>query len=169
MKNIFLASLLTLFVAASASAAGLKIGVVSVERILTEAPQVDAVNTRMLEKFGPKRDELKSMEKDIQGMQEDYKRNELVMTEDKLNDLKRDIIGKIQTLKQKETVLTQEVAAVRNKELAKLQKSVRDIINDIAAKGKYSLVLSEGVAFADEKLDITDKVLDRMKAEFKKK
>ena len=37
-------------------AAQLKVGVVSVERILTEAPQVDAVNTSMLERFGPQRD-----------------------------------------------------------------------------------------------------------------
>lgn len=171
VKNL----LLSLFVVSSlsigmntATAADLKIGVVSVERILTEAPQVDAVNTKMLEQFGPKRDELKAMETDIKSLQENYKRNELVMTEDKLNNLKKDIITKIQILKQKEAILTQEVAQVRNKELAKLQKSVRNIIDDIAKSGKYSLVLSEGVAFADDKLNITDQVLKRMKAEFKK-
>jgi len=171
VKNL----LLSLFVVSSLSigmntaiAADLKIGVVSVERILTEAPQVDAVNTKMLEKFGPKRDELKAMETDIKSLQENYKRNELVMTEDKLNNLKKDIITKIQILKQKEAVLTQEVAQVRNKELAKLQESVRGIIDDIAKSGKYSLILSEGVAFADDKLNITDQVLKKMKAKFKK-
>ena len=147
----------------------MKIGVVSVERILTEAPQVDAVNTSMLERFGPQRDALKALEKEITKMQENYKRNELVMTEDKLNGLKKDIITKIQSLKQKEAQLTQEVGTVRNQELAVLQQQVRGIIDDIAKKGKYSLVLSEGVAYADEKLDITDKVLDKMKAAFKKK
>ncbi len=168
MKKFLLLGLFVISALSTASAANLKIGVVSVERILTEAPQVDAVNTRMLEKFGPKRDELKALETDIKGMQENYKRNELVMTEDKLNDLKKDIITKIQTLKQKEAVLTQEVSEVRNQELAKLQTSVRDIINDIAKSGKYSLILSEGVAFADDKLNITDKVLEKMKSEFKK-
>jgi len=162
---MFLSSL----VSANVFAADVKIAVVSVERILTEAPQVDAVNTSMLERFGPQRDELKKLEKDITKMQENYKRNELVMTEDKLNDLKKEIITKIQMLKQKEAQLTQEVGTVRNQELAVLQQQVRGIIDDIAKKGKYSLVLSEGVAYADEKLDITDKVLDRMKAAFKKK
>lgn len=171
MKNL----LLSLFVVSSlsigmntATAAALKIGVVSVERILSEAPQVDAVNTKMLEQFGPKRDELKTMESDIKSLQENYKRNELVMTEDKLNKLKKEIITKIQTLKQKEAVLTQDVAKVRNKELAKLQESVRGIIDDIAKSGKYSLILSEGVAFADDSLNITDQVLKKMKAKFKK-
>jgi len=161
--------LLAGFISTNVVAAEMKIGVVSVERILTEAPQVDAVNTSMLERFGPQRDELKNAEKEITKMQENYKRNELVMTEDKLNDLKKEIIGKIQLLKQKEAVLTQEVTTVRNQELAVLQQQVRGIIDDIAKKGKYSLVLSEGVAYADDKLDITDKVLDRMKAAFKKK
>ncbi len=168
MKKLLLSGLFILSFCTSVYAADIKVGVVSVERILTEAPQVDAVNARMLEKFGPKRDELKALETDIKALQENYKRNELVMTEDKLNNLKKDIITKIQTLKQKEAILTQEVAEVRNQELAKLQKSVRNIINDIAKSGKYSLILSEGVAYADDKLNITDKVLDKMKAEFKK-
>ena len=170
VKKLFVSLiLLTSLLSVTATAADLKIGVVSVERILTEAPQVDAVNTSMLERFGPQRDELQKSEKEITTMQENYKRNELVMTEDKLNELKKEIIAKIQNLKQKEAVLTQEVTTVRNQELAVLQQQVRGIIDDIAKKGKYSLVMSEGVAYADEKLDITDKVLDKMKAAFKKK
>jgi outer membrane protein len=169
VKKLILGLLLSAFISSTAMAANLKIGVVSVERILTEAPQVDAVNTSMMERFGPDRDGLKKLEKEIVGMQENYKRNELVMTEDKLNELKANIISKIQMLKQKEAMLTQEVNTVRSQELAVLQQQVRGIIDDIAKKGKYSLVLSEGVAFADPKLDITSKVLDKMKAAFKKK
>ncbi|VAW52627.1 hypothetical protein MNBD_GAMMA05-464 [hydrothermal vent metagenome] len=170
MKKLVLSVLLMAsFIATNVVAADLKVGVVSVERILSEAPQVDAVNTSMLERFGPQRDALQSLEKEITKMQENYKRNELVMTEDKLNELKKEIIAKIQGLKQKEALLQQEVATVRNQELAVLQQQVRGIIDDISKKGKYSLVLSEGVAYADDKLDITDKVLDKMKAVFKKK
>lgn len=161
--------LLSGLMSANAIAAGAKIGVVSVERILTEAPQVDAVNTSMLERFGPQRDELQNGEKEVNKLQENYKRNELVMTEDKLNELKTEIITKIQELKQKEAVLTQEVATVRNQELATLQSQVRGIIDDIAKKEKYDLILSEGVAYSSPKLDITDKVLEQMKSAFKKK
>ncbi len=170
MKKLVLGLILVSgLMSANVFAADVKIGVVSVERILTEAPQVDAVNTSMLERFGPQRDELQKAEKEITKMQENYKRNELVMTEDKLNELKKEIIMKIQRLKQKEAQMTQEVGIVRNQELAVLQQQVRGIIDDIAKKGKYSLILSEGVAFSDPKLDITDKVLDKMKSAFNKK
>ena len=169
MKNIALSALLFLFASANVMAAGSpKIGFVSVEKILTDAPQVEAVNESMLERFGGRKTELQEMEKEIKGMQENYKRNELVMTEDKLNELKNNIIAKIQEFKQKEALLQQEVATVRNQELAVLQQSVSSIINDIAKDEKYDLILSEGVVYAAEKLDITDKVLERMKKAFKK-
>ena len=169
VKNLVLSVLLIASFTSTAIAADLKIGVVSVERLLTEAPQVKVVNTSMLEQFGPQRDALQASEKEITKMQENYKRNELVMTEDKLNELKKEIIIKIQKLKQIEAVLAQEVSSVRSQELAVLQQQIRGIIDDIAKKGKYSLILSEGVAYADEKLDITDEVLDKMKSVFKKK
>ena len=170
MQKLVLSFLLvTGLISTSVNAADMKIGVVSVERILTEAPQVEAVNTKMLEQFGTKRDGLQALEKDITKMQEDYKRNELVMTEDKLNDLKKEIIGKIQQLKQTEAMLSQEVSTVRNQELAVLQQQVKSVINEIAKEGKYNLVLSEGVAYTDEKHDITDQVLEKMKTAFKKK
>ena len=169
MKNIALSALLFVFASANVMAANApKIGFVSVEKILTEAPQVEAVNASMLERFGDRKTELQEMEKEIKSMQENYKRNELVMTEDKLNELKNNIIAKIQEFKQKEALLQQEVTTVRNQELAVLQQSVGSIINDIAKDEKYDLILSEGVVYASEKLDITDKVLERMKKAFKK-
>ncbi len=168
MKKLFIALLFSGLFSTTAIAGGLKIGVVSVERILTEAPQVDKVNSSMLERFGPQRDELKTMEKAITKLQEEYKRNELVMTEDKLNDLKKKVITQIQALKKKESVLGQEVATVRNQELAVLQNQVRKIIDEVAKSDGYSLILSEGVAYTEKELDITDKVLSKMKAAFKK-
>ena len=168
MKNIALSALLLMFVSANALAATPKIGFVSVEKILTEAPQVEAVNQSMLERFGGRKTELQEMEKEIKGMQENYKRNELVMTEDKLTELKNSIITKIQEFKQKEALLQQEVTTVRNQELAVLQQSVSSIINELAKDEKYDLILSEGVVYAADKMDITDKVLERMKEAFKK-
>jgi outer membrane protein len=170
MKVLATSLLILLFASANVMAASApKIAYVSVEKILTEAPQVQAVNDSMLERFGGRKTELQEMEKEINEMQENYKRNELVMTEDKLNELKNSVIAKIQEFKQKEAVLQQEVATVRNQELAVLQQSVRSIIEDIAKAEKYDLILtSEGVAYANEKLDISNKVLERMKKAFKK-
>ena len=164
--------LLSGFVSTAAIAADLKIGVVNVEKIFTGAPQIKAINTSMLERFGPQRDDLQKAEKEITAMQENYKQNELVMAEDKLNQLnqlKKKIITKIQMLKQKETMLAQEVATVRKQEITVLRQQIKGVIDDIAKKGKYSLVLSDGIAYSDESFDITSQVLDKLKAAFKNK
>ncbi len=169
MKILINSVVLMLLLSANVMAAGaLKIGYVSVEKILAESPQVEAVNATMMERFGPRKTELEEMEKSIKEMQENYKRNELVMTEDKLSEFKNDIIAKIQDFKQKEALLTQEVATMRNQQLAVLQQSVRSIIEEVAKSEKYDLILSEGVAYATDKLDITDKILDRMQKAFDK-
>jgi outer membrane protein len=166
MKNvIYIFTLMMLFLPA-ANAADLIIRVVSVEKIFSEAPQIEAINKAMAEKFSDKKSELQGLEKDIKTMQENYKRNELVMTEDKLNELKSKIIGNVQAFKQKEAVLTQEVQAMRAKELQTLQQSMRDIINDMAKDKGYDLILSDGVAYTKDELDISSQVLDKMKKLF---
>ena len=169
VKNIVFICILMMLSFSIAHAADLKIGVVSVEKILSEAPQVEAVNKSMMEKFGDKRVELQELGKQIKTMEENYKRNELVMTEDKLNELKNKIIGNMQAFKQKEAILGREVQTMRNQELTALQQSIRDIINDIAKKNGYDLVLSEGVVFAKDEFDISSQVLEQMKKNFKAK
>ncbi|MCK4704459.1 MAG: OmpH family outer membrane protein, partial [Gammaproteobacteria bacterium] len=78
MKKIIIVTLFVMTVCGNAMAASnLKIGFVSVEKLLTQAPQVEAVNTAMMERFGGKKQELQDLEKEIKTMQENYKRNEL--------------------------------------------------------------------------------------------
>ncbi len=151
----------------NASASGPKIGVVIVDKLLAEAPQVEAVNADMLKRFSGRKDELKSMETEIKSLQEEYKRNELVMTQDKLDEIKNKVIGKLQVFKQKEVALNQEVSAMRSQKLAELQQLIRTIIQDIAKDDKYDIILSDGVVHATDKYNITDKVLKRMKKDFK--
>ena len=166
MKSLLISAMMLL--AFSAQAVSVKVGIVKVEKILAEAPQVEAVNAEMLKRFSGKKDELKALEEDIKKLQEKYQRNELVMTQDKLDEIKKEALAKLQEFKQKEAVLNQEVSTMRSQKLAELQQQIRGIIEDIAKKGDYDLILSDGVVYTSDKLDITDKVLERMKKAFKK-
>jgi len=150
-----------------AHAASPKIGVVMAERLLKEAPQMEALNSDILKKFSGRKDELVDMEADIKKLQGEYKRNELVMTQDKLDELKNKIIGNLQVFKQKEASFNQDLTAVRNEKLGALQTQIRGIIKNIADKEDYDLILSDGVVHASGKIDITDKVISRMKKDFK--
>lgn len=163
MKNVFKLSMFLVFVfTSSVYAADIKIGYVDVEKLLKEVPQVEKINEKMIERFGTKKSELEAAEKKIIELQEKYKRNELVMTDDKLNELKTVIISNVQRFKQSEAVLQQEVAAMRNQEVAILQQSIRGVIDEIAKDDKYDLILSDGVLHSNDNLNITQQVLDKM-------
>ena len=136
MKKLILSLLLIAgLVATNVSAAKLKIGVVDFQRIVAESPQADSIKTSMLERFGPQREELQAMEQEVIKIQENYKRNELVMTEDKLKDMEKDFNQKVMAMKQKEAALTQEMKAAQNQELAVLQQQILGVVEDIAKKG----------------------------------
>ncbi|HEY9050879.1 MAG TPA: OmpH family outer membrane protein [Gammaproteobacteria bacterium] len=165
MKKIFLLASFLIF-SASANAADLKIGVVNMNR-LNEAPQVEAINKLLQDRFSQPRDELKKMHDELQDEEKEIKRNELLMTESKLKKSKESLIGKIKEFREKEAKLANEIQAVQNQELAVFRDVVRNVLTDMAKTDKYDLILSDGIMYVDPKHDITDKILGRLKKEAK--
>jgi outer membrane protein len=45
---------------------------------------------------------------------------------------------------------------------------VFEVITDIAKKEKYDLIVSDGVVYANDRIDITAKIVDRLKQDFNK-
>ena len=149
-----------------AYAADLKIGVVNMNR-LNEAPQVEAINKLLQERFSQPRDELKKMHDELQEEEKEIKRNELLMTESKLKKSKENLIARIKEFREKEAKLASEIQSVQNQELAVFRNVVRTVLTDMAKTDKYDLILSDGIMYVDPKHDITDKILDRLKKEAK--
>jgi len=56
----------------------------------------------------------------------------------------------------------------RSQELSKLQQKVTEVIQVLAKAENYDLIVSDGVIFAGTRVDITDKILERLRADFKK-
>ena len=170
MKKIIIAALFVLTACGNAIAENdLKIGFVNARILLSQSPQVEAATAAMMERFSGKTQELKDLDDELKSLKENYKRNELVMTEDKLKELQAQYFAKANIFKQKEATLAQESKVMRDQEMAVIQKVVNDAITTIAKKENYDLILSEGVVFASDKPDITTTVLDEIKKAFKKK
>ncbi|MDE2090140.1 MAG: OmpH family outer membrane protein, partial [Gammaproteobacteria bacterium] len=55
----------------------------------------------------------------------------------------------------------------QNQEFGKLQRTVYDAIVTLAKQQKYDLILSQGVVYAGPRVDVTDQVLQRLKAAYK--
>ena len=60
---------------------------------------------------------------------------------------------------------SEDLSIRRNEELRKLEKEIAKTITDIAKKEKYDLIVFQGVIYASEKVDITNKVLESLKSQ----
>lgn len=143
--------------------ASVKIGYVNMKRLLTEAPQIEAINKRLHDRFNKPKKELESMAEALQQQEKDLKRDALLMTESKLTNNKQKLMTDFKAFREKEAQLGKELQEVQNKELSVFRNVARDILSKLAEEGKYDLIVSEGVIYAADKIDITDEILERLK------
>ena len=58
----------------------------------------------------------------------------------------------------------EDLNLARSREMTKLQRRVVQVIKDMAKAEKYDLMIGEGVIYAGDKVNITDKILAKLKA-----
>ena len=89
------------------------------------------------------------------------------MSESERHKLERDIVSRKRDVKRGQEEFREDLNIRRNESFDKLRRRVYEVIVDIAKKEKYDLVVSDGVVYADDRIDITDKIVARLKQEFK--
>ena len=141
----------------------LKVGFVNMQILLTKAPQVVIINKRLQDRFNGPKKELDELAASIQEQEKEIKRNELLMTESKLKKSKQELVEKIKRFREQEAALAKELKAMQNQELAVFRDVVRKVLKEMAEKENFDLILNDGVMYASESLDITAKLLDKLK------
>jgi outer membrane protein len=163
-KITMIALLILVALAVPASAlAELKIAFVEVNRLLKDAPQVQEVRNRIKGEFARRDDELVSQQKQLTKLEEKLNRDGAVMSDAEAKRLERDIISRRRKLKSEQTAFQEDLAIRQNEELGKLRKVIAEVIIEIARQEKVDLVLESGVVWASDRINITDKVLKRLR------
>ena len=136
-----------------------KIGYVVVEKVLKEAPQTAASNKKLEKEFKSRTDGLQKKVKAVQKQEKDYNKNSVTMaaadrqkTQKKIQNLKIEI-------QRIERELREDIDIRRREEIGKLQQKINEAIEEMAKTEKYDLILYQGVAYASEEIDITDKLI----------
>ncbi len=144
-------------------AADLKVGVVNNVRLFQEAPQAEKASVRLREEFQSREAELFAKEKNIQIQEERLKRDGAIMSVAERDKLEREIKNSWRELQLEDSNLKEEFTARQQREMANLRDELTQAIQALAAEEGYDLVLYEGVTYVKPSLDITDKILDRLK------
>ena len=149
------------FVCGSASAQGnLKIGVISVARLVEQSPQFAAAQKKLEDEFGPRQRDLAAMQQSLRTQQETFQRDAPVMAEAERLNLERKIRDETREYQRTENELVEDFNLRRNEELGILQREVLQKAQEYARAEKYDLlVVDANVIFASTAVDVTDEVL----------
>ena len=145
-------------------AAELKIGVVNAQKVLEQAPQAEAARKRLEAEFAPRDKSMVDTQKEVRKNEEKLEKDGMIMSEAEKQKLDRELTSQKRELKRKQEEFRDDLNVRRNEEFGKLQKRIADVILAAAKAGSYDLVLTDGVLYASDKVDITELVLQRLAA-----
>jgi outer membrane protein len=158
LKYKFLAFAI-LFLASLNVYADLKVGFVQVDKILQEAPQTIESNKKLEKEFSSRTDKLKADVKSLKERESSFSKDALTMKESE-RDTKEKSLSQLRVdVQRKERELREDINIRRNEELGGLQEQINKAVTSVAKAEGFDLVLYNGVAYASEKIDITDKIL----------
>jgi outer membrane protein len=145
-----------------------KLGVVNVALLLEQAPQAKSASARLEKEFAPQQAELKSLAGKLEKKQSTYQKNKSVMSDSQKVTKEREIAMLTREIQRRRNDIQELINLRRNEELADLQNLVNDAIKEIGQKQAYDLILYEGIAYTNNRIDVTADVLKHLKAVSKK-
>ncbi|CAN1528211.1 HlpA Outer membrane protein [Methylophilaceae bacterium] len=146
-------------VALHVQALELKVGYVQVDKILQEAPQTAESGKKLEREFSPRSQELDRMAKQIKELETALDKDGLTITEAERRNKERDVQNIKIEFQRKQRELREDINLRKNEELGSLQDRINKAVQSVAKAENYDLVMYSGVAYAADKIDITDKVL----------
>ncbi len=149
-------------VASSAASAqgNLKIGVVSVARLVEQSSQFATAQKKLEEEFGPRQRDLAAMQQKLRAQQETFQRDAPVMGEGERTNLERQIRDGTREFQRTENQLVEDFNLRRNEELGQLQRDVLLKAQEYARAQKFDLLLADqSIIFYSTAVDITEAVL----------
>jgi outer membrane protein len=143
--------------AAPAHAQG-KIGVVQIERIVRDSAPALRAQKKLEAEFAKREQDLAKVADQLKRMQDEIDKDGMTMPEAQRRNKERDLAELNRDFQRKQREYREDVNQRRNEELAQVIEQANRIIRLIAEQEKYDIIFQEA-AYANPRIDITDKVI----------
>lgn len=154
-----LVSILLFFTCAGASyAADMKVGFVNTERLFRESAMAVKAQKKLEQEFSRRDQDIQKMIKDARDLQNSLEKDGLTMSDADKSRKERDLANQSREIQRAQREYREDINQRRNEEFSALHEKARKIIQDIADKDKYDLIV-ENVVYASPRIDITDRVM----------
>lgn len=155
-KSTAVAVLATLMMGTSVSAFAHKVGIVDMQEIYKQIPQMAKIEQSLQSEFAERRQELEKLQGDIRFEAEKFKRESTTMSQAQKDKLREKIQGMQKNLADKGRPLEQEIKARQNQELAKVQGLIVKTIEKIAKDGDFDEVKVKDTTIYFNPKEVTD-------------
>lgn len=161
LANLLIALTLTAM-AQNALAESYKIGFVNATKVFEESTQYIQAKERLQSEFSRREKEILSDQKQLKQLEEKLQRDGDTMSDSEVKRLERDILARQRKLKTMQTEFREDLNLRQNEEFQKLRTQIREIIQDVGKAQGIDLIVSDGVVYYSNKIDISDLVLEKL-------
>jgi outer membrane protein len=138
----------------------IKVGFVDIPYLIDEAPQAQAASVRLEQEFAPRQDAIKARKRDLDKLRQtledgDLNQGERLQIEREFNKTERRV-------KRDEQDFREELNIQKNEEFKQVRIIVLEAIAAFAKQNEYDLIISDGVLFANKRIDVTEEVLEQL-------
>jgi outer membrane protein len=173
MRKLFtpvLAVLSVLVVAAPAVAqaqAPTRVGYVDTRRVIQEAPGAQEARATMEREMQGWQQQLQAMDDSLRTIMTEHQQRSLVMSADARQRREQEIVQKQQGFEQRAQALQQQAGRRQQELMEPIMERVETVISDVRQSEGFAIIFdvaSEAIVSADPALDITERVIARLKA-----
>ena len=165
MKLIWLVFVLAITAAPATYAADLKVGVVNAGAVLDQSPQKAAALARLEKEFSARSKALEAKHRAVNAAQEKLNKDGAVMSAEQRTAQERKLLSDQRDLQRLQDEYSEDLSIRRNEELRKLEQVIADTIVKLAKQDSYDVILYQGVIYASDKVDLTERVLQMLKSQ----
>ncbi|MGD8310813.1 MAG: OmpH family outer membrane protein [Chromatiales bacterium] len=153
------------FGSSAAQAADLRIGYVDAEKVLEESPQLESARNALQSEFSRRDQDLVAKQKQLKQLEEKLTRDSAIMSDAERKRLEKDIITRRRTLKNEVSAFQEDLNLRRSEEFNKLRRKVLEVVREVGKEDQMDIILSDGVVYSSKQVDISDKILERLRRE----
>nr|WP_207787723.1 OmpH family outer membrane protein [Candidatus Thiosymbion oneisti] len=147
-------------------AADYVIAVIDPTRIVEQSPQYEAARAQLEEEVNDREQKLAEQQKRLSELQQKLERDAALMSEEELQRLQTDIRNRGRKVKYAQAEFREDFSLRQNELRTKLARQVEEVVAELAREENIDLILSEGMVYVSKRIDISDKIIMRLKEKF---
>jgi len=148
----------------STAHAELKIGVVDTQRLMNDAPQAKVAIEQIRTEFAPRERELQTLGASLKAREDRLAKDGATMTEAQRIAVEKEVRDGYRDAQKLQAEIQDDLNARRNEELSKLNRVLIEEVNVFAKAQGFDLILTDGVIYRTNALDVTGAILTAMQA-----